>query len=172
MTSVTETDSTAASFTLTQSRQDTLSIENGNSHIQESLPDLDDFAELPWSPQTSALNDYLDPMTNATISNQGTEQRTWEQVERSISQAQQDTLYGVTQKAEFDIHIIITAISVGWEPVAQILPLDARWNCLRQLDENYFVPNYGTVERLVVLIMASQIFKLDVSSCLDCWSKD
>jgi hypothetical protein len=53
------------------------------------------------------------------------------EVEDLISQAQYQPLDQAANRANPDVHIIITAISRGWVEAAKSLPLDARWNCLR-----------------------------------------
>jgi hypothetical protein len=158
--------SAASPFAVTQVAQSILSIQSENPSPSDVFPELDPTGQ-EWPPEIFAPDNSLDNFAPAPIPNRRTNNRNWRRIERFVAQAQQEASNGVTQSTELDMHIIITAISIGWAPVAQVFPLlDSRWRCLRQLDEEYFTPNYGKVERLAVLLIASQIFKLDVSSRL------
>ncbi|OAP60914.1 hypothetical protein AYL99_05916 [Fonsecaea erecta] len=89
--------------------------------------------------------------------------KTWRDIEQLISrttaQSSASTIVGDT---ELDMHIIITAAAQGWTQFSQAVMVDARWSCLRELDEKYFAPNYSNVERLAVLTIASQTIGQDM----------
>lgn len=121
-----------------------------------------------WLLETVDLDHPFDTLTSESIPNYKSDNSSWKRIEQLIFQGQQETWQGATESTGLDIHIIITAISIGWASVAQVLPLDSRGRCLRQLDEDYFMLNYGKPERLAVLLIASQMFKLNVSSYRAC----
>jgi hypothetical protein len=88
----------------------------------------------------------------------------WRDVEDMISYVQDQPLNEVNHRTSTVMHIIITAISIGWTGITQSLLFDPRWMCLRQLDEVHFASKYGKVERLAVLMVTSQLLRLNVSS--------
>lgn len=93
----------------------------------------------------------------------GRQCKMWKQVEQLIDQAKPQIPFpSADDGIDLDMHIIVTAVIRSWAQFSQAVRVDARWSCLRELDEKYFKPVYGQVERLAVLTIASQIFKTDV----------
>ena len=107
------------------------------------------------------------PSAPGVVADAGHHSMRWKQAERLISQIMPSMPASDKADDELDMHIIITAISRSWAQFSQAVLVDARWSCLRELDEKYFAPNYSNVERLAVLAIASQVFKVNASiSCL------
>lgn len=94
--------------------------------------------------------------------NGGRQRKLWEEVEQLITRAKPALSCLGTANSELDMHIIINAVSRGWSQFSQVVRVDARWGCLRELDEKYFSRSYGPVERLAVLTIASQLMEGDV----------
>ncbi|KIX95084.1 uncharacterized protein Z520_09000 [Fonsecaea multimorphosa CBS 102226] len=94
----------------------------------------------------------------------GRQRKTWEEVEQLIAQAKSQLSGPSTATLELDMHIIINAVSRGWSQFSQIVRVDTRWSCLRELDEKYFRRGYGPVERLAVLTIASQLIGGDMTT--------
>ena len=60
---------------------------------------------------------------------------------------------------DLDGHIIITAVTEGWNEASTNFQLDALWDCLRELDTGCFLIS-GPVERIVILRMLRRLFKV------------
>lgn len=103
------------------------------------------------------------PETSSSNKN-GNQRELWEEVEQLIARGKPSLSSPSTSNTELDMHIIINAVSRGWSQFANAVRVDARWSCLRELDEKYFSRSYGPVERLAVLTIASQLMEGDVSS--------
>ncbi|EXJ75429.1 uncharacterized protein A1O5_02125 [Cladophialophora psammophila CBS 110553] len=101
------------------------------------------------------------PLPSSQSALDGRHSKIWRYIEQLISHTKSASTLGDT---ELDMHIIITAVSQGWTQFSQAVMVDARWSCLRELDEKYFAPNYNNIERLAILTIASQTIKQDVSS--------
>lgn len=116
-----------------------------------------------WAPETledTTVSAMIPPLPEVN------QKRLWDQIEQLINQAKpQIPIHGMYE-TKLDIHIIISAILRDWTQFSQAVQVDARWSCLRELDETYFEPNYGTVDRLAILIVASQVLKGDVCTKL------
>ncbi|OQV10423.1 hypothetical protein CLAIMM_14424 [Cladophialophora immunda] len=126
-----------------------------------SAPFVRDDAVFWPSPMPCAKTGSIEsnPLLSSKSALDGRHSKVWRDIELLISHAMPVSTLGDT---ELDMHIAITAVSQGWTQFSQAVMVDARWSCLRELDEKYFAPNYSKIERLAVLTVASQTIKQDM----------
>ena len=90
----------------------------------------------------------------------------WLDIECLLDQSRVSTLEPIhhDNDIELDIHVIITAILRDWARFSKAIQIDTHWSCLRELDEKYFAPNSRDVDRLALLLITSQVQKLEVGN--------
>ncbi|KEF54541.1 uncharacterized protein A1O9_08983 [Exophiala aquamarina CBS 119918] len=120
---------------------------------------------LPWDQEAHGIGpdqvkDIMIPAEQTTHQN-GRPRKLWDEVEQLLARAKLPANSPSVHNEEVDMHIIINAVSRGWSRFSQVVRVDPRWSCLRDLDERYFSSGYAPVERLAVLTIASQLLDGD-----------
>lgn len=96
----------------------------------------------------------------------------WSVCDSAIVQGQGLILYSADNLGfERDAHIIIMAITEGWEKAAKSHYWNGHWDSLRQIDQ-FCHPMCGPVERMASLYILSQLFKVRHRSQNCCTTAD
>lgn len=114
----------------------------------------------PFAPEPPGESDLtLNKGASFDCSQCGNCDTVWTATNKILHRVRDLSNVSVNYRDGLDAHIIILAVTQGWNEAMKTFHLDSHWECLRQLDELCF-PGSGDVERLAALRMLRRMLKV------------
>jgi hypothetical protein len=113
----------------------------------------------PFAPEPPGESDLINKGASFDSSQCGNCETVWTATNKILHRVRDLSNVSVNYRDGLDAHIIILAVTQGWNEAMKTSHLDSHWEYLRQLDELCF-PGSGDVERLAALRMLRRMLKV------------